>query len=68
MDLFPDLPVPPLAVCEQPAGHFWLRVGGVLIEGDKASGLVCIAGILPAVAAPYVQTALRAVATCVNAS
>ncbi len=53
---------------EQPAGHFWLRVGGVLIEGDKASGLVCIAGILPAVAAPYVQTALRAVATCVNAS
>jgi len=66
-DLFGDLPVPPLpAVCEQPAGHFWLRVGGVLIEGSKATRMVCVAGIFPAAVAPFVTTAMRAVSTCVE--
>lgn len=65
--LFPDLPVPPLpAVRQQPAGHFWLRVGDTLVEGDEATRMVCVVGVFPAALAPHVLTALRAVATCVT--
>ncbi len=65
--LFENLPVPPpRAPIEQPAGHFWLRAGSVLIEGSAGSGLVHVAGIFPATAADAVATAVAAVSACVQ--
>lgn len=67
--LFPALPVPPPALpVEQPAGHYWLRVGGVLVEGSAAAGVVALSGSFPPDAGPAVLTAVRAVAACVGCS